>query len=557
MSGTSCRSASTSSTSSTRSTPSTAVAAAASLLAELRSDPYGWISLSVYESARLVTVAPWLAGHRQRLRYLMHQQTRQGWWPGPGEYALVPTLSATEAALACLDESVGDRAPSLGPLRGAVIATAAAGLRALAERLRPGQQAPIPDTVAVELLVPALISDINARLARLAGRFGSDGPPWPVTELVVPPGMDAALLARLRAAVAGGQALPEKLAHSLEIFDGVAGASFVRPMGGSVACSPAATAAWLGPPGDRADGHGCTAYLERVQARSDGPVPICAPVPVFERSWVLATFATAGVPGAAPPKVLDELAAAVGVDGVSAGGGLAPDADTTSTVLYALARHGRPHDPACLWSFRAGDHFTSFPAERTVSTTTNAHVLQALGEWVEGGHGPRDRYRAAAEGVSRWLCARQAPSGEWTDKWHSSPYYATVCVCVALADHGGTAAAGALRRAVDWVLDTQRPDGSWGRWSGTAEETAYAVQILLRADAAAVDPVRAEAAARGVRFLLRDGLSSALRADHPPLWHDKDLYTPVRVVRAALIAALHLADSSPEVARFVAAAGGD
>ena len=41
-----------------------------------------------------------------------------------------------------------------------------------------------------------------------------------------------------------------------------------------------------------------------------------------------------------------------------------------------------------------------------------------------------------------------------------------------LLDHG-------LTRAAEWVLATQRPDGAWGRWEGTAEETAYAVQILV------------------------------------------------------------------------------
>jgi halimadienyl-diphosphate synthase len=40
----------------------------------------------------------------------------------------------------------------------------------------------------------------------------------------------------------------------------------------------------------------------------------------------------------------------------------------------------------------------------------------------------------------------------------------------------GTGAAG---RAVDWILSSQRPDGLWGLWEGTAEETAYALQTLL------------------------------------------------------------------------------
>jgi len=34
---------------------------------------------------------------------------------------------------------------------------------------------------------------------------------------------------------------------------------------------------------------------------------------------------------------------------------------------------------------------------------------------------------------------------------------------------------------------------------------------------------------------------------HPPLWHGKDLYTPIRVVRAEVLAALHLAYANPHV----------
>ncbi len=51
------------------------------------------------------------------------------------------------------------------------------------------------------------------------------------------------------------------------------------------------------------------------------------------------------------------------------------------------------------------------------------------------------------------------------------------------------------------------------------------------------------AAARGAQFLLRLGDE----AEHPPLWHDKELYTPIAVVRAARLAALHLAMTRPDV----------
>lgn len=125
--------------------------------------------------------------------------------------------------------------------------------------------------------------------------------------------------------------------------------------------------------------------------------------------------------------------------------------------------------------------------------------------------------------------------GNWTDRWHVSPYYATACCAIALREFGGGKSAGAVGDAVNWVLGTQREDRSWGRWEGTAEETAYALQTLLLAGAARDGRWR-EAVERGYRHLLaaRDGRA-------PSLWVDKDLYLPVAIVRAAVLGALHLA----------------
>jgi squalene cyclase len=150
--------------------------------------------------------------------------------------------------------------------------------------------------------------------------------------------------------------------------------------------------------------------------------------------------------------------------------------------------------------------------------------------------------------LTRWLCDQQAADGSWRDKWHASPYYATLCCALALADHGGGAAGTTVRKARDWVLDTQHRDGSWGRWAGTYEETAYAVQILLRTGGSRADEVVERAAARGCAVLL----NTTRGHQHPPLWHDKDLYTPVRIVRAEGLAALHLARADPRVAALIA-----
>jgi hypothetical protein len=274
-----------------------------------------------------------------------------------------------------------------------------------------------------------------------------------------------------------------------------------------------------------------------VQHRGDGAVPVAAPLAAFERAWVLAAIAGAGLTVTAPHGLVRSLHAALGMHGAAGGPGLPPDADDTATILFALARSGSPRSPECLRIYQQGNHFACFPSERTPSTSTNAHVLQAFGAC----HTP------APSGLSDWLCDLQEADGSWSDKWHASPYYATRCCAVALADHGRQTAEATVRAAVDWVLDTQHEDGSWGRWDGTYEETAYAVQILLQAGTSNADGRIERAAARGCAVLL----SNAAEQEHPPLWHDKDLYTPLRIVRAEGLAALHLARTNPGVAALI------
>jgi hypothetical protein len=495
------------------------------LLGEMSADPYGHFSPSLYETARLVALAPALAGHHGRIRFLLTEQDRDGNWGAPRDYALLPTLSATEALLT---EFRRTAAPAVGR-------AAHRGLHALFTTL--ARPVTLPDTVAIELLIPWLVGEINAHLARLETKplpgleFWRDG-----HRLPCPPGTYPELLGQLRQTVEQGHSLPAKLWHSLEMLGPSAqGASFVQPGEFGVGCSPAATAAWFG---DVATAR--NPYLETLQARHGGPVPVAAPLDVFERAWVLATFTDVGLPVTVPAELVDGLRQAFGESGVAGGAGLPTDADDTSTALHALANLGAALPVDCLWEYQVDDHFSTFPEERTPSVTTNAHVLQAFAAYPRSHPGLGDAMRR----LSSWLCGQQDEDGSWSDKWHASPYYATVCCVVALAASGESTAA--ARKAVRWVLDSQRANGSWGYWQGTPEETAYAVQILLRANATRFEPAIEQAAARGCAFLL-----NAADQPCPPLWHDKDLYTPARIIRAESIAALHLARTSPRVSALI------
>jgi hypothetical protein len=337
------------------------------------------------------------------------------------------------------------------------------------------------------------------------------------------------------------------LLHSLEVIGAPAqGAHSVETAQDGVGCSPAATATWLGDSAIRANHHQSVRYLEAAQAQN-GAVPVATPLALFERAWVLASLAEAGLATTAEFGLVESIHAAFGEFGAAGGPGLPADADDTATALYALALVGRPRSPDCLWAYQVGEHFSCFTAERTASTSANAHVLQAFGACLAPGLPERSRYLEAITKLVAWLLDHQETDGAWRDKWHASPYYATKCCAVALVDYGGEAGAAAVSRAVWWVLETQRHDGSWGCWAGTCEETAYAMQILLRAnDTGADDDAIAGAAARGRAFL-----QAEVNREHPPLWHDKDLYTPLRIVRAEVLAALHLAHTDGRVSALI------
>ncbi|WP_432867050.1 prenyltransferase/squalene oxidase repeat-containing protein [Microbispora rosea] len=496
--------------------------AAQELVLGLMSMPWGQVSPSVYETGRLVTLAPWLTGHGERVRWLIDTQRSDGGWGAPEGYGLVPSLSATEALLSVLRRG-DDTGVGVETLREA----AARGLRLLS-RCLSGAGLSLPDMPAIELIVPSLVMLINEHLEE-------NGMSVPLT---LPVGMSAAPLEAVRAWVASEAEIPQKLLHALEIAGDAANGAAVAHVTdiGTIGASPAASAAWLGDRGPSEPGHPVRWHLEAIVRRHGGPVPVGLPITVFERGWVLSWLARAGIPFEVPPEMLADLRAAIGPAGTPAGAGLPPDADTTSVALYALALLGVPRRPDSLWAFETPTHFCTWQGEEGSSVSVNAHVLDAFGQYAAVRPAEAARYVPAIGKLRGWLLERQREDGSWDDRWHASPYYATVSCSLALHEFGGPVAVPAVRAAVEWVLDTQSEDGSWGRWTGTAEETAYALQLLLFAGGE--ERVR-DAAARGYAYLLR----VADVAEGPPLWHDKDLYRPLAVVRAAVLAAIHLAQS--------------
>jgi squalene-hopene/tetraprenyl-beta-curcumene cyclase len=110
-----------------------------------------------------------------------------------------------------------------------------------------------------------------------------------------------------------------------------------------------------------------------------------------------------------------------------------------------------------------------------------------------------------------WLLAEQEPDGSWFGRWGANYVYGTGHVLPALVGAGLPPDHAAIRRAVAWLERVQNGDGGWGEdirsyddrsWAGrgesTASQTAWALWGLH-----AAGEVDGEAAQRGIEFLVR------------------------------------------------------
>ncbi len=502
---------------------------AARLMADVDRDPWGRVRASIYETARVLSFAPWLPGHERRLAWLVDQQDGDGsWGEGPAPYRLLPTLSAVEALLSTLR-----RYTASGTGREQLAAAAAAGLAAL--RCLP-PAGPWPDTAAIEILVPSLVAQINEHLGQpTIGALPRLGPWSGGSHLALPKGFQQQLPGQIAQRCRSAGSVPQKLHHTYEGISRHMSHAAVPVPGGLLGSSPAATAAWAATaPGSPAGQDGAVTELMAVARRYDGLFPEAAPITVFERLWVASALAGLGLPGTCLATVRAWVGQIYDAAGVRGAPGLLPDADDTAMAVLVSALSGEPRDPAPLSSFEAGTHYDCYVGEDTWSVTSNAHALQALGACLRHKPTATDAHWPRMTMARDWLLAQQRPEGTWTDKWHASPYYATERCVSALARYGGPRALDAIRSAAGWVLATQHQDGSWGVWGGTAEETAYAVKTLLHVPAHAWQPQCAYALDRAEAALLarRTGPHR-----HPALWHDKTLYAPEAMIQAEVTAA--------------------
>ncbi len=306
---------------------------------------------------------------------------------------------------------------------------------------------------------------------------------------------------------------------------------------GSLGNSPATTAYYLLLCGE--DEHALN-YLNSVRENLKHVIYLY-PFRNFELGWVLNNLSFCDLPldRFATDETMEKLFLAMGSTGIGLDSTFnVPDGDITAVSTRLLLMGGYEVDPNILYQFedRKTHIFRTYEYERNISVGTNVHALEALRLMPD-----YPNCREAQEQMRTTLLTRRIYDVYWIDKWHASPYYGTLHALVGLLKEGPQVVEGCTQTA-DWIIHTQRGDGSWGFFQeNTAEETAYALITLLHYNR--YKPVNPDVLHRGAAYLAYAYLAynyEKAETVYPELWIGKCLYAPYDVIRSAILAALIL-----------------
>jgi halimadienyl-diphosphate synthase len=275
-------------------------------------------------------------------------------------------------------------------------------------------------------------------------------------------------------------------------------------------------------------------YVEEVISMDSGSAIAAHPVDIFNKSWVLYHLDLTG-------NLIDSIdLARHHLEDLwqswdcEWGVGFARhypvvDLDDTAIVYKLLRRYGYRANPDVFLQYEKDTHFSCYTFERTPSVGANVHLLDALGS----SPGFEHRGRMLRK-LIRFLRTSRVDNAFWSDKWHISPYYITSHAVTALIGFDNDLARG----AVQWILSTQRPDGAWGYYCPTSEETAYCLQALITYHNL-VERLDITRLYRGADYLCQH----ANDRHYPEMWIEKSLYTPIHIVEAAILSALIMVEN--------------
>lgn len=375
-------------------------------------------------------------------------------------------------------------------------------------------------TVGFEMIVPTLVEEaenlgiINSQGQTILGRLGQQRSIKLklINGKMINRNMTAAFSAEM--AGADGQ-------HMLDIDN-------IQEKNGSIGHSPSATAYYS--VFIRPDDTKALNYLKKFVNPSVG-APDLIPFETFEANWVLWNLAL--VNNNWHKKLDADFQRALGIlkQAWQPGRGIAlssdysvPDGDDTFISHELFSTFDSSSDIKAVLAFENCEHFCAYPYEAHSSNSVNIHALRTLHQAGYAIDSPE------IQKIVRFLENNRNPAGYWLDKWNLSPYYTTahaIIVCSGFANS-------LVSKSVEWILQTQNSDGSWGYQFPTAEETAYCIQALI---------IWREYSANVPSDVIKNAVTWL--KDHtdppfPPLWMGKGLYTPELIVRSTILSALAL-----------------
>jgi halimadienyl-diphosphate synthase len=319
-------------------------------------------------------------------------------------------------------------------------------------------------------------------------------------------------------------------AHSLEFMGSeldVDQIAALQEENGSFGNSPSATAYFLA---EHRDDAAARRYLTEIVKVGAGAARPLHPVEIFNMSWVLYNLDLAGLLDELEEQARPHLEYLYQAWGPQRGVGFSrqysvPDLDDTAVVFKLLYKAGYDVHPQVFKAYEGENHFICFPYERNPSVGVHVHLLDALRVCPD--------YADQAGMVEKVLnfYRTEVCNGYLLDKWHVSPYYILSHAAIAFIGQDDQLA----REKIACILAAQRSDGSWGYYAPSAEETAYCLQALMVYHRQ-VEPIDSAVTYHAAQYLYNHYQTQ----NYPALWIDKCLYSPLQIVRSAILSALWL-----------------
>ena len=450
----------------------------------------------------------------QALNWLAENQLPDGSWGAKDIFYYHDRVISTLAAMISLTYR-GRRAQDKNQIE--------RGLRAL-ERITSGATRglaadPNGATVGFEMIVPTLVAEaeklgiIKQQGDRILGRLSK------MREIKISK-LAGVKINRQITAVLSSEMAGNDSSHLLEIDN-------LQEPNGSVGYSPASTAyyALTIKPGNSS----ALRYLKDVSV--DGSVPFVSPFNIFERCWSLWNIALLDD---IDPNIMELIQPHLNFlkdhwvpkQGISFTTDCAlHDSDDTSVTHNVLSRFGYDIDIEALLSYEEEAFFRCYHYEVNPSIGANIHILGAM---KRAGF---DKNHPSIKKIINFLYKTRYDDTHWFDKWHISPYYITshaIIECLGYDDE-------LCEDAVNWMLNTQKANGSWGFYNmSTAEETAFCVQALK------IWQKNGRRIPSGKIDIATQWLNEHYAPPYPWMWIGKTLYYPELLIKSIIYTALAL-----------------